>query len=134
MTVSVIIPARNDAVMLARCLGALAAQTRPADEIIVVDNGSTDDTRAVALAAGARVVDEPVQGITRATAAGFDAATGDVLARLDADSLPPADWIARVAQELGASDRYAAVTGPGVYYDGHALARGLGRHLYLGGY
>ncbi|MEQ1737533.1 MAG: glycosyltransferase, partial [Rhodoglobus sp.] len=44
--VSVVIPALNDSVMLASCLRALAKQTRLPDEIIVVDNGSTDDTAA----------------------------------------------------------------------------------------
>ncbi|MDP3207929.1 MAG: glycosyltransferase, partial [Rhodoglobus sp.] len=71
--ISVVIPARNDSVMLAACLRALADQTRPADEIIVVDNGSTDDTAAVAVAAGVRVIQESLWGIFPATAAGFDA-------------------------------------------------------------
>ena len=53
-TISVVIPTRNDADMLAVCLAALAGQTRPADEIVVVDNASTDNTAAVCAAAGAR--------------------------------------------------------------------------------
>ena len=54
--VSVVVPARDDAEHLARCLRLLAAQTRPADEVVVVDNASIDGTADVARAAGARVV------------------------------------------------------------------------------
>ncbi|HWL01013.1 MAG TPA: glycosyltransferase, partial [Microbacteriaceae bacterium] len=50
--ICVVIPSYNDAVMLAQCLTALHGQTRPADEIIVVDNGSSDATVDVALAHG----------------------------------------------------------------------------------
>ena len=47
-SITVVIPALDDAGMLARCLSDLAAQLRPADEIIVVDNGSSDAPAAVA--------------------------------------------------------------------------------------
>lgn len=128
------IPCLDDAEYLAACLRALAAQTRPADEVIVVDNGSTDDSVAVALAHGATVVHEPVRGIWPATAAGFDAATGDVIARLDADSVPPADWIERVERRLEASDAPTVVTGPGEFYGGNAWTRWAGSHVYIAGY
>jgi glycosyltransferase involved in cell wall biosynthesis len=132
-SISVVIPVLNDSAMLRTCLEALAAQTRPADEIVVVDNGSTDDSAAVARAAGARVILQPIRGIFPATAAGFDAATGDVLARLDADSIPPADWLARIETLLADSDGLTAVTGPGDFYGGSAVVRFLGRKLYIGG-
>ena len=132
-SISVVIPALNDAAMLEQCLAALAVQSRPADEIIVVDNGSTDATAAVARAAGATVVDEPRPGIFPATAAGFDAAAGDILARLDADSVPPPDWLARVEAQL-ADGSITALTGPGDFYGGNALTHWFGRTLYIGGY
>ncbi|TFD74986.1 glycosyltransferase family 2 protein, partial [Cryobacterium fucosi] len=69
-TISVVIPCYNDAGFLAVCLAALAAQTRPADEVIVVDNRSTDASAAVARAAGARVVPAPAPGIWPTAAAG----------------------------------------------------------------
>ena len=67
-TISVVIPTRNDADMLAVCLAALADQTRRADEIVVVDNASTDNTAAVCAAAGARRIAVELPGIAASTA------------------------------------------------------------------
>jgi glycosyltransferase involved in cell wall biosynthesis len=133
-TISVVIPSRNDATFLAVCLDALARQTRPADEVIVVDADSTDATTAIARADGARVVHQSTLGIWPATAAGFDAASGDLLARLDADSVPAPDWLEQVERRMARPDRPTAVTGSGVFYGGTAVRRWMARHLYLGGY
>lgn len=132
-TLSIVIPSLDDAAVLRACLAAVAAQTRSPDEVIVVDNGSTDDTADVARAAGARVVLEPVRGVLRATAAGFDAATGDIIGRLDADSLPAPDWAARVERRF-ADPVLDAVTGTGDFYGCGAFGRFGGKWLYLGGY
>jgi glycosyltransferase involved in cell wall biosynthesis len=131
-TVSVVVPARDDAPALDRCLRALAAQTVPPAEVVVVDNGSSDPTAAVARGHGARVVTEPRVGIPMAAAAGYDAATGDVVARLDADSLPAPDWIERVAAAM-AEPRVEAVTGVGHFYE-HGRAGRLTAGAYLGAY
>ncbi|UNX54837.1 glycosyltransferase family 2 protein [Georgenia sp. TF02-10] len=133
-TVSVVIPARDDAPALRACLRALQAQRTAPAEVVVVDNGSRDGTAAVARALGARVVHEPRVGIPRAAAAGYDAARGEVIARLDADSVPGPDWVARIAAAMAADPALAAVTGTGVFYGlpggtGAAVAR-----AYLGAY
>lgn len=132
LRISVVIPARDDAEMLRSCLAALAAQTHPPDEIVVVDNGSRDDTAAVARDARARVVHEPIAGIPRAAAAGYDAATGDVIARLDADSVPHPDWIARIVDVFDADGAPDFVTGDPRFYGGNAIVRWAARHLYIG--
>jgi len=133
-SLSVVIPALDDAEMLARCLDDLAAQLRPADEIIVVDNGSSDGTADVARAAGARVVEQSQRGIWPAASTGYDAATGDIIARLDADSRPPADWLLHIEAELVDAPEVGVLTGRGVFYDGNTVVAGLGQVLYIGGY
>src|SRR5665647_254260 len=133
-TISVVIPSYNDASFLEVCLAALAVQTRLPDEIIVVDNACTDATAAVASAAGARVIVESAHGIWPAAAAGYDAANGEVIARLDADSVPPADWLQRVDATLAAFPEVGVVTGPGDLYGCGAFLRLFGRIVYIGGY
>jgi glycosyltransferase involved in cell wall biosynthesis len=133
-SITVVIPALDDAEMLAHCLSDLAAQLRPADEIVVVDNGSTDETAAVARAAGATVVEEAVRGIWPAASAGYDAATGEIIARLDADSRPPVDWLLHIEAEFVDSPEIGVLTGPGIFYDGNTIVAGIGQTLYISGY
>lgn len=132
--ISVVVPSYNDALLLRECLAALAVQTRPADDLIVVDNDSTDDTAQVARAAGARVVAEPIRGIFPATAAGFDAADGDLLLRLDADSIAPPDWIERVEAAFAAEPALSALSGPGRFYGANRAVHWIAEHLYIGAY
>lgn len=132
--IAVVIPSRNDAGMLAVCLAHLACQTRRADEIIVVDNASTDNTAAVCAAAGVRRVYWPPPGVAGASARGLDAADAGILARIDADSRPAPNWLARVEADLAGAGDLALVTGPGVFYGGPRLVCWAGRVLYLGGY
>jgi glycosyltransferase involved in cell wall biosynthesis len=87
MKVSVIIPTKNEEVLLPRLLGALQKQTYRDFEMIVADAASTDRTREVAVAMGAKVVDGGMPGPGRNR--GAEHATGDLLFFMDADALPP---------------------------------------------
>ncbi len=89
---SVVVPTLNAEAHLP----AFLERMKPADEILVVDGGSTDRTIAVAEQAGARLLLAP-KGRGRQLAAGGEAASGDWLLFLHADSLPAPDWPAAVA-------------------------------------
>jgi glycosyltransferase involved in cell wall biosynthesis len=97
LRVSIVIPAYNEERHLGACLDAIAAQTVPVFEVIVVDNNSTDRTAAVAAAYPfVRVVRESTQGRVFARNAGFSAARGDIIGRIDADIRLPAQWVEHV--------------------------------------
>lgn len=133
LRVSVVIPVKDDAEHLRVCLAALAAQTVQPFEVVVVDNGSVDDSAEAARAGGARVVAEPLPGIAAAASTGYDAAGGDVIARLDADSEPPRDWIERIAADLS-DPAVHAVTGPGTFPELRGVPLLLARVLYMEAY
>ncbi|MFS0853970.1 glycosyltransferase family 2 protein [Microbacterium sp. 179-I 3D4 NHS] len=133
-TTSVVIPVKDDAPLLARCLEALARQTMPADEIIVVDNASSDDSAEVARAAGARVLFCAEPGISAAASTGYDAARGDLILRLDADCLPDAQWVAEVTAAFAEAGDVAAFTGRARFTDGPPALRAPLALLYLGAY
>jgi glycosyltransferase involved in cell wall biosynthesis len=115
-TMSVVIPCRNDAVALDRCLSALATQRTAPVEILVVDNGSTDATPSVARRWKARVISETRVGIPAAAAAGYDAARGEVIVRCDADSLPAPDWLERIGIRFEERTDLSALTGRAWFY------------------
>lgn len=96
---SVVIPAHNAARWIADAITSVQAQPLPsAPDIIVVANHCSDDTAAIALAAGARVIDSPAPGPAAARNAGVAAGRGEFIAFLDADDLWPADSLpARLA-------------------------------------
>jgi glycosyltransferase involved in cell wall biosynthesis len=125
-TIAAIVCAYNEADYLPSCLHSLLAQTRPPDELIVVDNASTDRTGALARAVpGVRVVEEPIKGLVVAREAARRVASSDVLAFVDADCRPPIYWLERVERQLLAHSAAVAITGPYRFYDWDALGRTL---------
>jgi glycosyltransferase involved in cell wall biosynthesis len=125
---SVVVCAHNEERFISACLYSLLAQTRLPDEIVVVDNASTDRTAAIAAGVpGVRVVVEPRRGLVRAREAGRAASDGDVLAYLDADCRAPLRWVERLERRLARGARTVAVTGPCRYYDWDAWGAGLVR-------
>ncbi len=106
-TVGVVIPCRNEARWLARLLDALAAQDRRPDEIVVVDDGSTDGTATVVEEwkrhgdLPVRVIAGPARGVAAAVNTGVAALATDIVVRLDGHCLPAADYIARAVALAG---------------------------------
>lgn len=133
-TVSVVVPVRDDAAALDRCLARIAQQTVAPLEVVVVDNASRDDSALVARRWGAVVVREDRVGIPAAAATGYDAARGDVIARLDADSLPDPGWVQRVVDRMAADPTLDAMTGTGTFDDLPRGARAAVAIVYLGAY
>jgi cellulose synthase/poly-beta-1,6-N-acetylglucosamine synthase-like glycosyltransferase len=114
-TCSVVVPVRNDGRALRCCLEALERQTIAADEVIVVDNGSSDESVSVARERGVVLLHEGRVGIAAAAAHGYDAARSDLILRLDADSVPPPDWIERVVDRFAREPGLDALSGPGEF-------------------
>lgn len=134
LTLSIVIPVKDDAPHLERCLRLIALQVRPPDEIIVVDNGSCDDGAEVARRYGARVVVELAPGIAAAASAGYDAARGTVIVRCDADTRAPADWLERIERAFVGEPELDALTGTGRFYDVGRWHGALTGGAYLHGY
>ena len=122
--VSIVIPAYNEHDTIRACVLAALDQTVPAFEIIVVDNKSTDDTAVIVRELQSHYPDAPItclqqnalQGITPTRNAGFDAARGEVIGRIDSDSLLEPTWVEEV-QKAFADPKVDAATGPVIYYD-----------------
>lgn len=93
MLVSIVIPAYNAAKTLEACLRACLDQTYPEMEIIVADDGSTDDTAAIAARLGAQCVRQENRGPAAARNTGARAAHGELVAFTDSDCVPQRDWI-----------------------------------------
>lgn len=123
-SVSIVIPAYNEESVIRQCLIAAIYQSVPADEIIVVDNRSNDATCSIVEQMQLEYPESPIrllhqadeQGLIPTRNFGLDHAIGDILGRIDADSVIEPDWVERV--QLAFLDRtISAATGPVVYYD-----------------
>jgi glycosyltransferase involved in cell wall biosynthesis len=116
--ISVIVCAHNEERMLPGCLHSVLAQTRPPDELVVINNASTDATAAVARQIpGVRVVDEPRKGLVVARERGRHEAQGALLVYIDADCRPPVRWLARIERHFARDAALIALSGPYRFYD-----------------
>jgi glycosyltransferase involved in cell wall biosynthesis len=116
---SVVIPAFNAAATLARAIESVRAQSWPAHEIIVVDDGSTDATAEVARGFGecVRMIQQKNSGVSVARNAGAAAASGDWLAFLDADDWYAPDRIKLHAEWIAEDATLDCLTGDYEYRD-----------------
>lgn len=116
LTLSIIIPVYNEESHLPACLDAIAGQKTAPTEVLVVDNNSTDRTCEIAKSYPfVTLLHEKKQGLIPARNKGFETARGDLLARLDADSVVAPDWVERVLSKMS-SQNTVALTGPGKTY------------------
>lgn len=138
MKISFVIPAYNEEAYIRDCLASIlreCAEDTYDVEIIVVNNASTDATAIVARSfQGVRVVDEPHKGLVYARRAGFLASTGDIIANVDADTILPPGWLARVMDEFGSAPDLVALSGPFIYHDLSRAKNMMVRGYYYIGY
>lgn len=108
MIVSVVLVNWNGRALLPACLDALLGQTRPADEIIVVDNGSTDGSAAFVGSCYPAVTIVPLgrnTGFAAGNNHGIAASRGEVIVTLNTDAIPSPGWLAALCAPLAAEPR-----------------------------
>lgn len=94
LTLSIIIPVYNEARHLRDCLEAIANQQVKPDEVIIVDNNSTDESAEIARQFSfVKIVHEKKQGVVHARNKGFNSTKSDIIGRIDADTVLPKDWV-----------------------------------------
>ncbi|HZK04742.1 MAG TPA: glycosyltransferase family A protein [Actinomycetaceae bacterium] len=113
---SIVIPAYDAASYLPRCIDSLLAQTERSLQVIVVDDGSTDETPALAdryaaLDARIQVIHQPNRGLSAARNAGIAAARGDFLCLLDADDWAEPTMIETMISWCEKADAQVAIAG-----------------------
>ena len=126
-SVSVVIPCFNYGRFLPEVVASIRNQTYGDHEIIVVDDGSQDDTEAVARALGVRYLRQPNQGPSAARNTGIAAARGRYIGFLDADDAWHPEKLARQVPILEERPEVVFVYTDTTYFDG-ATGRDVGRH------
>jgi glycosyltransferase involved in cell wall biosynthesis len=118
LRISLVIPVYNEASQIAACLESIARQTVKPFEVIVVDNNSTDNTVEIASSyAFVRILNAKQQGVVHARNRGFNAACGEIIGRIDADSRIAPDWVETVVGIFSAQPKLQAISGSLHYYD-----------------
>jgi rSAM/selenodomain-associated transferase 2 len=118
MRVSIVIPVLNEEAALPATIANVRSFDPPADEVLVIDGGSDDATVALARAAGFRVFQSPTRGRGAQVNCGVEAASGEIVCILHADSLLPADAIAVIRTTMADAKLVLAsftprIAGPG---------------------
>lgn len=127
-SLTIVLPAKNEAAALAPLLGRLR-QAQPQAQIIVVDDGSTDDTPAICAAAGVRCLSSPYSmGNGAAIKRGARAANGEIIVFMDADGQHDPALIERLLARL--AEGYDMVVGARDWSGQAGVGRGLANTLY----
>lgn len=123
-SVSVVIPAYNEEAYLPLCLESIRKQDYAGEyEVIVVDNASTDDTAKVALRWGAKVVYKDKRRPACARQRGAEAATGEIIAFIDADTQAPTCWLSVIVSRFVRELETVVISGPYAYFDAGRFAK-----------
>jgi glycosyltransferase involved in cell wall biosynthesis len=118
LKLSIVIPVFNEQDYLENCLNSIAAQSDTPDEVIVVDNNSTDmSVRIAERYSFVTLISEKQQSQVFAQKTGFDHASGDIIGRIDADAILPEHWVSNVKAAFKKNPRAVAITGYGEPYD-----------------
>lgn len=129
LSIAVVIPAHNEAKLIGGTLQTLLSQTRPPDELIVVDNASTDQTAEIARLHGATVISCPKPGVAFARQAGLLAAKSDWIVTTDADSRPVPHWLELLEAHMPG---HVALYGPLRFFDVHPVDQSVSEWAYRG--
>jgi GT2 family glycosyltransferase len=111
--ITVAVCSHNGAATLRTCLERTLEVDYPDFEVIVVDDGSTDETAAIAASFGVRVVRTPNRGLSAARNTALELATGELVAYLDDDAWPDRHWLSYLARAFRTST-HALIGGPNV--------------------
>jgi len=106
--VSVVVAAYNAGATIERCVDSLKSLNYPDYEIIVVDDGSTDLTADLAERAGAKTIRAAHRGLSDARNSGIDAASGEIVAFIDADARADRDWLYHLVEAIVRREAVAA--------------------------
>lgn len=135
--VSVVICTYNGARTLEQTCATVARLDYPDVEVIVVDDGSTDDSAAIAERHGFRVISTPNRGLSSARNTGVAAASGEIVAFIDDDAMPDPHWLTYLVDTFARTD-FVAVGGPnlpvpgdGAVADAVAAAPGNPVHVLI---
>ncbi|HEY2554942.1 MAG TPA: glycosyltransferase [Candidatus Cybelea sp.] len=109
--VSVVVCAYNARSTIRQCLDAATHLDYPNYEVIVIDDGSTDGTGAMAGEFAVRLIGTPNRGLSNARNTGLEAARGEIVVYLDSDAYPDPQWLKYLAAAFNDGD-YAGVGGP----------------------
>ncbi len=130
--ISIVIPVRDEEAYLPACFDALFCQTTQKNiEIIVVDNGSTDNSERIAKAHGVHVIFEPIAGVGRARRVGTEAARGAYILHLDADTRLPDTYIDEALARFKKDRQLVCLGGQMYWYDASRMANSVRRVLYV---
>jgi glycosyltransferase involved in cell wall biosynthesis len=125
LTLSIVIPAYNEEDQIEQCLKAISEQSSMPDEVIVVDNNSSDRTvEIVQKFPFVKLLHEKRQGLRFTRDTGVAAATGDIIGRIDADTRISEGWCAQV-REIFTNQSIDAASGPCYYHDMPAKRTGF---------